>query len=331
MAATIPEMMRALRLHRRGGPARLRYEETAVPLPALGDVLLRVHAASFTPTELDWPSTWVDRSGHDRRPVIPGHEVSGVVAALGFGTSGPTIGEEVYGVTDWYRDGAAAEYVAVEARNLAPKPTTVSHAQAAAAALAGLTAWQALFVHAALESGQRVLVLGAGGGVGAFAVQLARWAGADVLGAGRAWARELSLELGAGEFVDTERGGLEERVEPVDLLLDLVGGELLQRAWPTVKAGGRLVSVVEPPNPEAAGRADLQARYFIVEPDRTQLGKLAGLIDAGQLRPILGQVLDLVDGAKAFDAKQGGGLPGKVVLQVAPERADPASGQASRS
>jgi NADPH:quinone reductase-like Zn-dependent oxidoreductase len=322
MATTIPKTMRALRLHRRGGAAHFRYEETAVPLPSVGDVLVRVHAASFTPTELDWPSTWVDRSGRDRRPVIPGNELSGVVATLGFGTSGLAVGEEVYGVTDWYRDGAAAEYVAVEARNLVPKPTTVSHAQAAAAPLAGLTAWQALFVHGDLGSGQRVLVLGAAGGVGTFAVQLARWAGAHVIGTGRAGARDLVLELGAEEFVDAETRTLEEQLEPVDLMLDLVGGELLQRSWPTVKAGGRLVSVVEPPNPQQAERAGLQARYFIVEPDRTQLGKLAGLIDAGQLRPIVGRVFDLGDGAKAFDAKQGGGLPGKVVLQVAPEPGD---------
>jgi NADPH:quinone reductase-like Zn-dependent oxidoreductase len=322
MAATIPKTMRALRLHRRGGAAHFRYEETAVPLPAMGDVLVRVHAASFTPTEVDWPSTWVDRSGQDRRPVIPGHEVSGVVATLGFGTSGLAVGEEVYGVTDWYRDGAAAEYVAVEARNLAPKPATVSHAQAAAAPLAGLTAWQALFVHGDLGSGQRVLVLGAAGGVGTFAVQLARWAGGHVIGTGRNGVRDLVLELGAEEFVDAETRRLEEQVQPVDLVLDLVGGELLQRSWPTVKAGGRLVSVVEPPNPQQAERAGVQARYFIVEPDRAQLGKLAGLIDAGRLRPVVGRVFDLGDGAEAFDAKQGGGLPGKVVLQVTPERGD---------
>jgi NADPH:quinone reductase-like Zn-dependent oxidoreductase len=322
MTTTIPETMWALRLHRRGGAAHLRYEGTAVPMPGVGDVLVRVHAASFTPTELDWPSTWVDRSGHDRRPVVPGHEVSGVVAALGFGTSGLAIGEEVYGVTDWYRDGAAAEYVAVEARNLAPKPTTVSHAQAAAAPLAGLTAWQALFVHGDHGRGQRVLVLGAAGGVGAFAVQLARWAGGHVIGTGRAWARDLVLELGAEEFIDAERGRLEEQLEPVDLVLDLVGGELLQQSWPTVKSGGRLVSVVEPPNPAAAERAGLRARCFIVEPDRAQLGTLAGLLDTGQLRPIIGRVFDLVDGAKAFDAKQGGGLPGKAILEVVPERGD---------
>src|SRR5919108_5162273 len=155
MAATIPEMMRALRLHRRGGPARLRYEETAVPLPALGDVLLEVHAASFTPTELDWPSTWVDRAGNARPTPIPAHEVSGTVIALGFGTTGFAVGDEVYGLTDWYRDGAAAGYVAVEARNLAPRPRSLDHVDSAAVPLAGLTAWQALFDHGGLSAGQK--------------------------------------------------------------------------------------------------------------------------------------------------------------------------------
>jgi NADPH:quinone reductase-like Zn-dependent oxidoreductase len=330
MPAATPETMRALRLHEPGGPDCISYEETAVPSPAVGDVLVQVHAASFTPTELDWPSTWVDRSGQDRRPVIPGHEVSGVVAGLGFGTTGFAVGDAVYGLTDWYRDGAAAEYVAVEARNLAPKPATLPHAQAAAVPMAGLTAWQALFVHGGFMSGQRVLVHGAGGGVGTFAVQLAHAAGGQVVGTGRGWARDLVLELGADEFIDIGESGLEERVEPVDLVFDLVGGELLRSSWSVVKPGGALVSVVEPPDPEAAARIGVQGRYFIVEPDRPQLVELARRIDAGGLRPVVGRVFDLADGATAFQAKQGHGLPGKSVWQVVADSDDPASGQASR-
>src|SRR6266540_7495626 len=179
--------MRALRIHERGGPEGLSYEEAPMPEPGTGDVLVRVRAASFTPTELTWTSTWVDRLGHDRRPVIPGHEVSGVVVGLGFGTTGFAVGDAVYGLTDWYRDGAAAEYVVVEARNLAPKPATLSHAQAAAVPMTGLTAWQALFVHGGVTSGQWVLVHGSGGGVGTFAVQLAHAAGGHVVGTGRGW------------------------------------------------------------------------------------------------------------------------------------------------
>jgi|SRR6266498_2359551 len=330
MPAAIPETMRALRLHEPGGPDRISYEEMAVPSPAVGDVLVQVHAASFTPTELDWPSTWVDRSGQDRRPVVPGHEVSGVVVGLGFGTTGFAVGDAVYGLTDWYRDGAAAEYVVVEARNLAPKPATLSHAQAAAVPMTGLTAWQALFVHGGVTSGQWVLVHGSGGGVGTFAVQLAHAAGGHVVGTGRGWARDLVLELGADEFIDIGELGLEERVEPVDLVFDLVGGQFLRSSWSVVKPGGALVSVVEPPDPEAAARVGVQGRYFIVEPDRAQLRELARRIDAGQLRPVVGRVFDLAEGARAFEAKQGHGLPGKAVWQVVADGGGPASGQASR-
>src|SRR5581483_1105467 len=202
--------MYALRLHEPGGPENIVYEEAPAPLLGIGDVLLRVHAASFTPTELSWPSTWVDRNGHDRRPVIPGHEVSGVVEALGYGTSGLGVGQAVYGLTDWYRDGAAAELVAVEARNLAPKPASVSHTVAASCALAGLTAWQALFDHAQLQRGQTVLIHGAAGGVGSLAVQLAHAAGARVIGTGHGWAHDLVRELGADQFIDVRVDRFEE-------------------------------------------------------------------------------------------------------------------------
>src|SRR5689334_10531480 len=199
------QSMWALRLHEQGGPEQFAYEQGPRPYVGESDALVRVHAASFTPTELTWPSTWVDHAGHDRRPSIPAHEVSGVVEALGYGTIGVAVGQAVYGLTDWYRDGAAAEYVAVEARNLAPKPSSLSHIEAAAVPLAGLTAYQALFDHGGLVAGQSVLIHGAGGGVGVFAVQLARAAQAAVIGTGRARARELVGELGADRFVDTER------------------------------------------------------------------------------------------------------------------------------
>src|SRR5437762_4144292 len=198
------QSMWALRLGERGGPEQFAYEQAPRPYVGIGDALVRVHAASFTPTELTWPSTWVDHAGHDRRPTIPAHEVSGVVEALGYGTIGVAVGHAVYGLTDWYRDGAAAEYVAVEARNLAPKPATLSHREAAAVPMAGLTAVQALFDHGQLVAGQTVLILGAGGGVGTFAVQLAHAAGARVLASARAWARELVLGLGADAFVDAD-------------------------------------------------------------------------------------------------------------------------------
>ena len=312
--------MRALRLHERGGPDMLSYEQAPVPSVAIGDALVRVHAASFTPTELTWPSTWTDRAGRDRRPVIPAHEVSGVVTALGYGTAGVQIGEAVYGLTDWYRDGAAAEYVAVEARNLAPKPTSASHVEAAAAALTGLTAWQALFDHGQLRPGQTVLVHGAAGGVGTFAVQLARAAGAVVVARGRAWARQLATELGADTFVDVDQQRFEETVHGVDLVVDLVGGEVLERSWSVLKPGGVLVSTVEEPKDSQTRNGERRrARgvYFVVEARRAELVELSRRLDAGELRAVVGEVLPLSAGRTAFEAKQRGGSAGKTVLRVA--------------
>jgi NADPH:quinone reductase-like Zn-dependent oxidoreductase len=309
--------MHALRMHQQGGPKGLWYEEAPLPEPGTGDVLVRVHAASFTPTELTWPSTWVDRLGHDRRPVIPGHEVSGTVEALGWGTTGFAAGDAVYGLTDWYRDGVLAEYVAVEARNLALKPAFLDHVRAAALPMGGLTAWQALFVHGGLSGGQRVLIHGAGGGVGAVAVQLARAAGTHVIATGRAWARGLVTELGAERFVDMDQERFEQVAEAVDLVVDLVGGEVLQRSAAAVKEGGVVVSAVEDPRPWVDRASRARGSYFVVEPDRSELQELARRADAGQLRPVVGEAFDLADGGKAFLAKRGGGVPGKVVLRIA--------------
>jgi NADPH:quinone reductase-like Zn-dependent oxidoreductase len=310
------QSMWALRLHERGGPEQFAYEQAPCPYVGEGDALVRVHAASFTPTELTWPSTWVDHAGHDRRPTIPAHEVSGVVEALGYGTVGVAVAQAVYGLTDWYRDGAAAEYVAVEARNLAPKPTSLSHVEAAAVPLAGLTAWQALFDHGGLVAGQSVLIQGAGGGVGVFAVQLARAIGSAVIGTGRAWARELVGELGASSFVDVERERFEDVVGQVDLVFDLVGGEVLERSWSVLKPGGVLVSVVEDPNESRTRRSDARGVFFVVEADRAELVELARRIDEGQMRPIIGEVLPLARGQDAFRRKNSRGSPGKTVLQV---------------
>ena len=311
------QSMWALRLHEQGGPEQFAYEQGPRPYVGESDALVRVHAASFTPTELTWPSTWVDHAGHDRRPTIPAHEVSGVVEALGYGTIGVAVGQAVYGLTDWYRDGAAAEYVAVEARNLAPKPSSLSHIEAAAVPLAGLTAYQALFDHGGLVAGQSVLIHGAGGGVGVFAVQLARAAGAAVVGTGRARARELVGELGAGRFVDTERERFEDVVGQVDLVFDLVGGEVLERSWSLLKPDGVLVSVVDDPNESAKPRPNgARGVFFVVEAYRRELEELARRIDAGQLRPIVGDVLPLARGRDAFERQHGRGIPGKTVLEV---------------
>jgi NADPH:quinone reductase-like Zn-dependent oxidoreductase len=307
--------MRALRAHRRGGPEQLVYEQATRPALGIGDALVRVHAASFTPTELAWPSTWTDRQGRDRTPSIPAHEVSGVVAELGFGTTGVTVGEEVYGLTDWYRDGAAAEYVAVEARNLAAKPGGIDHVQAAAVPLAGLTAWQALFDHGHLRAGQSVLIHGAGGGVGSHAVQLARSAGARVVATGRSPNVDLLTELGADHVIDASRAQFEAAVGPVDLVVDFVGGDVACRSWPLVKPRGALVTVVGG-TPTGPPRPDARWVFFVVEADRAELAELSRRIDAGQLRSVVGGVWPLAQGRQAFEAKQRGGIPGKAVLHV---------------
>jgi len=310
------DTMHALRASEPGGPENLTYETAPLPYVGIGDVLVRVHAASFTPTELSWPNTWIDRAGNDRRNVIPGHEVSGVVSALGYGTTGFAIGDAVFGLTDWYRDGAAAEYVAVEARNLALKPASLSHVDAASTTLAGLTAWQALFEHGQLARGRTVLIHGAAGGVGVYAVQLAHDAGARVIATGRAWSRDFVIDLGTDVYVDVDTQRFEDAASGVDLVFDLVGGDVLSRSLPLLAPSGILVSVVTPPDEHIVASIGQRARYFVVEPSRTQLVELGRRIEAGRLRPIVGNVLPLADGRAAFEQKRSGGNPGKTVLQV---------------
>ncbi|MCP2257044.1 NADPH:quinone reductase [Streptoalloteichus tenebrarius] len=303
--------MRAIRIHRRGeGVDGLVLEEAPHPHAAENDVIVKVHAASFTPGELDWPGTWTDRAGRDRAPSIPGHEVSGEVVELGLGTTGLTVGQRVFGLTDWTRDGALAEYVAVEARNLAPLPASIDHVQAAALPLAGLTAWQALFDHGNLAVGQTVLVHGAGGGVGALAVQLAGQAGARVVATGRERDRATALELGAEVFVDLDRERFEE-VGQVDLVLDVIGGEILDRSAAVVRPGGTLVTVAAPPKVRPDNG---RAVFFVVEPNRQQLVQLARRVREGVIRPIVGAVHSLEETREAFRSKAG--RPGKAVIKV---------------
>jgi NADPH:quinone reductase-like Zn-dependent oxidoreductase len=304
--------MKAIRLHEPVGVEGLVYEEAPDPTPVFGDVLVKVHAGGITPTELDWP-IWTDRAGHKRDSIIPAQEFSGVVVALGFGTAGVAVGDEVYGLIMAYWDGAAAEYIAIEARDVAPKPTTVDHVHAAAIPQAGLTSWQALFDHGRLAAGQTVAIHGAGGAVGAIAVQLARSVGAHVIGTGRSNVQSLVLELGADRFVDLEQDGWEDAVGQVDVVYDIIGGDVLARSPALVKPGGALVSVMAPP---PAGRPDIRSVFFIRQPSRAQLVELARLVDAGQLRPPqIGAVYPLAEARNAFAAKSSHGVAGKVILQ----------------
>ena len=240
---------------------------------------------------------------------MPGHELSGVVTELGYGTTGLTVGQRVFGLADWTRDGSLAEYTAVEARNLAPLPADIDHAVAAALPISGLTAWQALFDHAHLKTGQTVLVHGAGGGVGSIAVQLAHELGARVIGTGRARDREAALGLGADAFVDLQADRLEDAGK-VDVAFDVIGGEVLERSAPLVRAGGTLVTIVGPPVRPADGRAI----FFVVEPDRFRLADLAERVRSGRLNPIVGAVRPLTEAPSAFAPDRR--MPGKTIIRV---------------
>src|SRR4051812_47858785 len=233
------------------GTAGMKLAEQPAPQPAINDVLVEVHAAGFVNTELSWPSTWADRAGRDRTPTIPGHELAGVVTALGYGTTGLSVGQRGFGLTDWYRDGALAEYAVVEARNLAPLPGDADFTAGASLPISGLTAWQGLIVHGRLQAGQRVIAHGAAGAVGSMVTQLAREFGAYVIGPGRAADRQAALDFGANQFVDLDHQALEEAGQ-VDLVFDLIGGEIGKRSARLVRAGGTLVSIVGPPEARPA-------------------------------------------------------------------------------
>jgi NADPH:quinone reductase-like Zn-dependent oxidoreductase len=304
-------IMKAIRISAPVGADGLVYEDAPDPEPAIGDVLVKVHACGFTASELFWP-VFKDRAGHDRAPLIPGHEFSGVVVGLGYGTAGLAIGDEVFGLIDGYRDGAAAELIAIEARDVAPAPTTIDHVQAASLPQAGLTSWQALFDHGRLAAGQTALIHGAAGAVGSVAVQLAKAKGARVIGTGRPTVKALVLELGADEFVDVESDGWAAQVEPVDVVFDTVGGDVLARSTDVVKPGGALVSVASPP---PVHRDDIRTIFFIRDPNGPQLVEIARLVDEGKLRPQVGAVYPLASAREAFAAKSAGGIPGRVVLQ----------------
>ena len=296
---------------RAAGAAGLTLSDIPHPHAAENDVIVRVHAAGFTPGELDWPGTWTDRAGRDRTPSVPGHELSGVVAELGYGTTGLTVGQRVFGLADWTRDGSLAEDTAVEARNLAPLPADIDHTMAAALPISGLTAWQGLFDHAHLKTGQTALIHGAAGGVGSIAVQLAHELGARVIGTGRAGDRKAALGLGADAFVDLQADRLED-VGEVDVAFDVIGGEVLQRSAPLVRAGGTLVTIVGPPKVRPA---DGRAIFFVVEPDRYRLADLAERVRSGRLNPIVGAVRPLAEVPSAFAPDRR--VPGKTIIRVA--------------
>jgi NADPH:quinone reductase-like Zn-dependent oxidoreductase len=294
------------------GTAGMTLAERPEPSATTNDVVVAVHASGFTPGELTWPGTWTDRLGRDRTPSIPGHEVAGVVSALGYGTAGLSVGQRVFGLADWSRDGTLAEYVVVEARNLAPLPGDVDFTVAAGLPISGLTAWQGLFVHGHVEPGQSVLVHGAAGGVGSMVTQLAREAGAHVIGTGRAADRRTALDFGAHEFVDLDDDALED-VGGVDFVFDVIGGDIGTRSAGLIRSRGTLVTIAGPPE---ARPADGLAIDFVVEADRAQLGEIVQRVRDGRLRPNIGRVAALDDAVAAFNPTER--ATGKTIISVRP-------------
>jgi NADPH:quinone reductase-like Zn-dependent oxidoreductase len=294
------------------GTAGMKLVDLPEPHAAINDVVVRVHASGYVGTELTWPSTWSDRAGRNRTPSIPGHELAGVVSALGYGTTGLSVGQRVFGLADWYRDGTLAEYVAIEARNLAPLAGDVEFTTGASLPISGLTAWQGLFEHGRLQTGQSVLVHGAAGAVGSMVTQLAREAGAYVIGTGRTADAQKAIDFGAQEFVDLENDTLND-VGGVDLVFDVIGGEIGKRSARLVRAGGTLVSIVGPPE---ARPDDGLVVDFVVESDRGQLREIAKRMRDGRLRTNIGNISSLDDAVAAFNSTER--RTGKTIIQVRP-------------
>jgi len=294
------------------GTAGMTLTERPRPVAAINDVIVEIHASGFVPTELEWPSTWTDRNDRDRRPSIPGHELAGVVCEVGYGTTGLSVGQRVFGLADWYRDGTLAEYLAIEARNLAPLPGDVDFTTAASLPISGLTAWQGLFVHGRLQAGQSVIAHGAAGAVGSMVTQLAREAGAYVIGTGRAADRQKALDFGANEFVDLASDTLED-IGKVDLVFDVIGGEIQKRSAGLIRPGGTLVTVV---GPTETRPSDGLAIDFVVESDRAQLVEIVQRVRDGGLRTNIGAVPALDKAVATFNSSER--RAGKTVIRVRP-------------
>jgi NADPH:quinone reductase-like Zn-dependent oxidoreductase len=307
----ITALMNAVRLHTPGGTAALAYEQLAISQPGPGEVLVRIHAAAITRDELEWPV--------DRLPATPSYEFSGVVAAVGSGVKEVAIGQAVYALSAFDRDGAAAEYALVSSEFVAPKPRNQSHVACAAIPLAALSAWQGLFDHGQLQQGQQVLIHGATGGVGHFAVQLARHHGAHVIGTVSTRNVEAARKLGIDEVIDYTTTRFEDSTAPVDLVFDTAGGDRLLRSPSIIRPGGKLVSVASEPPREIAAARGVEAVYFVVVPNRTLLAEITNLVESGHLTPLIDAVYPLAQARAAFERSLSTHGPGKIVLRVVEE------------
>jgi NADPH:quinone reductase-like Zn-dependent oxidoreductase len=305
--------VKAIRLHHIGGPKALLYEDAPKLIPKEHQVLVRVYATAITPTEFDWYPTFHTPEGGMRPfPIILGHEFSGVAEAVGSGCLDIQVGDPIYGLNDWFMDGAQAEYCLTVPANIAPKPVTLEHAHAAAVPISALTAWQALIDRAHLSAGRRVLIHGAAGGVGSFAVQLARHQSAHVIATASAANTDFVKALGADEVIDYQITPFETVVGDVDVVLDTVGGNTRDRSWGVLRKGGCLVTIAA----DAEGSKEQRVRdaFFIVEPNRHQLVNIAHLIDTGALRPVVGAIFSMENFRQAYEQKP---VHGKNVLRIA--------------
>jgi NADPH:quinone reductase-like Zn-dependent oxidoreductase len=311
-----PQTMKAVRIHNYGGPEVLRYEDVSRPQPGTGEVLIRIHAAGVNPVD------WKIREGYLKDmlpcslPLIPGWDVSGVVEEAGPGVSRLKKGDEVYGMPDISRDGAYAEYMVARESEIALKPKSLHHTHAAGVPMGALTAWQAMFDTAQLRAGQRVLIHAGTGGVGHFAVQLAKWKGAHVIATASTRNQELLRELGADEPIDYTTQRFEDVAQDVDVVLDTMGGETQERSWRVLKKGGILVSLTEPPSAEKAQEHGVRAIFHSSHPSSAQLAEIAALIDSGKLKPLIDRIVPLSEARRAQELSQSGRTRGKIVLRV---------------
>jgi len=308
--------MKAVCIYRYGGPEVLTYEDAPCPHPDAGEVLVRVHAAGINPVD------WKIREGHLKEmlahtfPLILGWDVSGVIEAVGPGTSRLKVGDEVFSRPDVMRDGAYAEFIVIKESEVALKPKSVDHLHAAALPLAGLTVWQSLFDAADLAAGQRVLIHAGAGGVGHLAVQLAKWRGAHVAATASGRNHEFVRSLGADYVVDYETQRFEEAVQPVDVVFDTMGGDTQERSWKVLKPGGILVSIASPPPPDTAKTHGVRSAFVFTQPNAGQLAEIAGLVDAEKVKVVVETVLPLSDATRAQELSQRGHGRGKIVLRV---------------
>jgi NADPH:quinone reductase-like Zn-dependent oxidoreductase len=321
MKAMESKVMRAMRLSKANavGHAEFTAAEVPQPKPSAGEVLIRVHAAGVTAAEVEWYPTTHTKDGAARTNPIPAHEFSGVIAEVGSDVSNFRVSDEIYGMNDWFAEGALAEYTIAKPSDIAPTPTTLSHIEAATVPISALTTWQGLIDRAQLKSGQRVLIHGASGGVGIFAVQLAHHLGAHVIATASVRNRDFVKQLGGDEFIDYNAQRFEDIAKNIDVIFDCVGGETFDRSFRVLKPGGHIVTIASSAETAVLTDEPRKKAFFIVEPNQKQLTEITKLIDQGILKPTVDAVVPLADAADAYNGtlkhRQG---RGKIAIEITP-------------